>query len=1759
MKALTFVWGFVAFTILGLVFLPKPATFDALQDFESNFKIVDYPEDFLPNWSANAVRSNSSRVFQAFGEGVNSSSALGIQAIGSFNAEIYIKTTTKGLNSNRFSLKVKTKRNGSGNRPVSLFYSFSLDDGHTFTGRQQIGDDLTFKNEDSLYEEYGFFIPEPFLEEELVTIRLEVIYGEGSGSAARLFVDDFVIHGLMTGLPQNDPLQILSAGVEQGHTLVIQFNHAISVDANQRFLLSNSYGQPQKATIEDRTLLLEFADYIYSNHYQLQIGGLMSLTTDEIWEDTTHSFEIISPTPAGAVLINELMADPNPKGLLPKDPILPRDASQEYIELLNTTGKAIWLKDFTYNGGAIEDFTLAAGEFVLLTSASSQEAFAPFSRVVAVNPFRTLPNLSGQVIIADAFGTMVDSISYSQTWYGSTQKRSGGWALERVNPFLPCSDQDNWRASVSPQGGTPGRTNSVFDESPDSRPFLLTDIFTLASRELRVSFSKTIPNENFLDADFLIDGKPLSAQAMDTKTLTLTLPFDLISGHSYPLEVNGLYDCSGMALFKSSYSFTYDAEGPKISRVASLAADELLVFFNEALQPSSAEESSNYQINQDDDFVTSASLTDSLTVHLALNAPLDINRHHTISVNDLQDLNGNVTAQLETEFLLDDQLDTAVWVGSNILDLYFHVSLDSASVSDTSNFSLDRGTGSPVRSFLNNGNRQLVHLIFEQNLPANTTLTLTVQNLRDASDNYINSHKKMLFFDNRAIAVTGIHVSNDSTIHLVFNKALDPYFASLKSSYAINGDIGNPLAVDFVKADSVVLRVNPLIEGQEYTLSVSGLQDVYGTKMTRTINRDFVFDLSGPAILEAFLLNPYHIRVKTNEGVVLPTPDRVLIDGQNAMQIEAIAAAEFLITSAQEITANLIRLTLQNLMDLNGNQSEIVTVEIPNENITLGEASIINEDRIQLVFSKKLDPASAVLSENYLVNGQTPEDVHIQDNQFEVVLSLGKPLLLLDSAVVKIRTLKSIDGKESRDIVRGLWYDDQIEDLFVVNPRLIQILHKTDLDKAFAENGVYHLKDETIQLQPIIIQSDRRVLQLALSHPLNTNAAYDLVLPARQDHAKNLIPGSTRSILYDKQPPALTAIDVLNEREILVSFDEDLDPILALITSFYNLDGNEPTEIIPVEQAHQVILAFDIELTRGNSYLLTVKQLEDLYRNVLVEDSLEFLFDGPVAPAYKDIVINEIMAAPRAGLELPEVEYIELFNTSQNVIALGGLVFANSRSSTVLPRANLQPGEFILLTAANQEEALEEFGVTLGLSNWPTLLNSGDELRLLDRNGNLLDEIQYSADSYGGSEKAQGGYSLEVVNPFAVCPETENLKPSESPQRGTPGQVNSVFDDSPDQVHPSLQKAVWQGEKEILLQFSKRLNDDLDQVKITLSPAIDVESIRREESNPNWLVLTLGELLKENTPYLISVDNLRDCPGNLIHPAANTATLILPLKAREGDIVLNEILFNPKTSYPKFVEIYNQSPSYIDLQGWKLANIANDEVANRRIVAEEKLIIAPFSFMVFTTDASLLQQAYPRGKEETFVELASLPSYPQASGAVIFLDPEEELLERFDYDENFHHSLLDEVRGISLERLYINHETNDPANWHSASAASGYATPGYKNSHAQGEGVLEKGITISPQVFVPDAPGEQSFTTISYQMDNPGFVATMRVYSVSGQMIKELCQNDVWGSSGVYTWDGTNLSGSKVRPGYYIVWVEILNLEGRIENIKKTVVVGSKF
>jgi hypothetical protein len=288
--------------------------------------------------------------------------------------------------------------------------------------------------------------------------------------------------------------------------------------------------------------------------------------------------------------------------------------------------------------------------------------------------------------------------------------------------------------------------------------------------------------------------------------------------------------------------------------------------------------------------------------------------------------------------------------------------------------------------------------------------------------------------------------------------------------------------------------------------------------------------------------------------------------------------------------------------------------------------------------------------------------------------------------------------------------------------------------------------------------------------------------------------------------------------------------------------------------------------------------------------------------------------------------------------------------------------------------------------------------------------------------------------------------------------------------------------------------------------------------------------------------------------------LVLPIPAKIGDLIINELLFNPKTGFPKFVEIQNKTTATLEFSSWQLANLDdNGNPAQVRVLGGENLQIPPKGFAVFTTNSSSLESAYPDSDVTVFYQLSSLPSYPISDGNVVLLDGNSKVAEVFSYSEDLHHPLLRDPKGVSLERISSSTPVSTPSNWHSASGVAGYATPGKKNSQfisAEFDGNI---IQIEPEVFDPEGSAGNTFTSIKYELDQAGWIGSFRVYSISGQLIQTLAQNEILGTRGLFTWTGTDSSGKIVRPGYYILLVELFDLVGNLKSIKRTIVVATRF
>ena len=76
-------------------------------------------------------------------------------------------------------------------------------------------------------------------------------------------------------------------------------------------------------------------------------------------------------------------------------------------------------------------------------------------------------NLSKEetIMLKDIGGNIIDSIIYRESWHNKNLLSTKNISLERINPDLEGNNPMNWSSSVSIQGATPGKANSILSEN----------------------------------------------------------------------------------------------------------------------------------------------------------------------------------------------------------------------------------------------------------------------------------------------------------------------------------------------------------------------------------------------------------------------------------------------------------------------------------------------------------------------------------------------------------------------------------------------------------------------------------------------------------------------------------------------------------------------------------------------------------------------------------------------------------------------------------------------------------------------------------------------------------------------------------------------------------------------------------------------------------------------------------------------------------------------------------------------------------------------------------------------------------------------------------------------------------------------------------------------------------------------------------------------------------------------------------------------
>jgi hypothetical protein len=643
-------------------------------------------------------------------------------------------------------------------------------------------------------------------------------------------------------------------------------------------------------------------------------------------------------------------------------------------------------------------------------------------------------------------------------------------------------------------------------------------------------------------------------------------------------------------------------------------------------------------------------------------------------------------------------------------------------------------------------------------------------------------------------------------------------------------------------------------------------------------------------------------------------------------------------------------------------------------------------------------------------------------------------------------------------------------------------------------------------------------------------------------------------IILDTSPPTLNSISVISSTELDLVFNENLDPISSQIVSNYsanNAIGNPANAVLKPDQK-TVRLTFLQSFGNGIQNQLTLSGIKDLLGNAISSTSQNFFFFQAVPTKAKDLIITEIFADPSPQIGLPDAEYIEIYNRSSNPIDLVGWKLSDGSSTATFASQIILPKEYWIVTSFASTSKFIPHGKTIGLTNFPTLNNDSDVLTL--KTSISIDSVNYNSTWYQDDDKANGGWSLELIDPENICGERNNWVASVDPKGGTPGKQNSVFANKPDLTGPKLLSIAALQSTQLLLSFDEKLEKPLGNLTFSITPSILISTFALNNSALTEIKIDLNQALVLRQLYNLQVFSLRDCAGNFIQSGFDKLDFALPEAADSLDILINEILFNPRPGGVDFVEIYNKSPKYINLRNHQIANYENGVIKNAKTIPSN-LILAPLSFIAFTSDTVILKTQYVMGASKNFYQM-DLPSFNDDAGSIALVNDKGKVGDHFFYSDQYHSPLLKDKEGVSLERISLAPNSNEPSNWKSASARSGFATPSYLNSNSRPETfVNENAIRVEPEIFSLERPG-QDFSKINYRFDQSGLVANVKILDQQGRLIKTITNNETLGFEGFFRWDGDHDDGSKARLGYYLVWVEVFDLTGTVKTFRERVVVA---
>lgn len=504
--------------------------------------------------------------------------------------------------------------------------------------------------------------------------------------------------------------------------------------------------------------------------------------------------------------------------------------------------------------------------------------------------------------------------------------------------------------------------------------------------------------------------------------------------------------------------------------------------------------------------------------------------------------------------------------------------------------------------------------------------------------------------------IYAVNVTNATSIRLTFSEEVEKASAENVANYNINNNVTiNSISLD--QENRVVQIETSPHQAGSYSIVVNNVKDLAPNPNTIAANSSFDYayvpdDFTPPTITEVRSVDETHVDITFSEEIEKESAETVEnFQINNGITVQQAGLAEnkrtvHLVTSAHESGETYV-VTVSNIRDVSVQHNKIAAnssvsyTYYADDSVkpTIYSVNIRNENLVDVVFSEKIEQASAEDISNYQISNNINVLVAILDNNQKTVhLSTtthsagGSYVLTVNNILDIAQTPNMIAANSTATYSYNPGDSDPPELLQVesVDATHVRLTFSESLDRESAELENNYKVNKGVSVIEALQDEDLNIVQLVTTAH-TSGETYTITVNNVKDLAPepNIIAENTSLeytyIYQDDDPPQIIDVQLTDPTYVDIYFNEIVERESAELVSNYSISDDI--------QIFGAILDNDLKLVHlttsaheeNKTYSLTVNNIRDrspnknvIHTNTTFSYSMETVVDARVAYLNKE-------------------------------------------------------------------------------------------------------------------------------------------------------------------------------------------------------------------------------------------------------------------------------------------------------------------------------------------------------------------------------------------------------------------------------------------------------------------------------------------------------------------------------------------------------------